>query len=59
MPTAPPKKRKPTVSSSRGWPTIVVQIVPIWEITEVATDARSLNRVLIVAVKSFLSYHIN
>ena len=43
------------MSSSSGWPTIVVQIVPISVITAEETDARSDNRVLIVAVKSFLS----
>ena len=55
MPTAPPMKRKPTVSRSSGWPTMVVQMVPTWVITAVATDARSDNRVLMVVVRSFLS----
>lgn len=58
MPIAPPKKRKPTVSRSSGWPTIVVQIVPTWVITAEATDARSESRVLIVAVRSFLSHKL-
>jgi hypothetical protein len=58
MPIAPPRKRKPTVSNSSGWPTTVVQIVPIWVITAEATDARSDSRVLIVAVRSFLSHKL-
>ena len=37
---------------------MVVQIVPTWVITAVATEPRSVNRVLIVAVKSFLSHKL-
>lgn len=50
-PTQPPMNRKPTVSSSNGWDTMVVQIVPINSRHSAATVPRFVSSVDMVFVK--------